>query len=236
MRQLNINGPLYVGLWSSLLFQSIAIILFTSTCPIYVNLLGNFESLSLQWHSSLTESVQAGGGRAPNSLFLCPWRRHEGNLPAHQPAVQRRPGGLRVPLHALHRLPLSAGGGRRRRQKHQHVLQLDSSRGRSSAGVTCRTCWYDQPAPRNLEQTEKRVFLVLTFRADMVDVEKNKKHKYWQKRSSLASLWRTFLFMGTIPIVSLARFFFFYCKSSFDHWKNGVIPGMKSRHSFLNLT
>lgn len=49
MRQLNINGPLYVGLWSSLLFQSIVIvlILIIYTCPLHVNILGNFKSLSL---------------------------------------------------------------------------------------------------------------------------------------------------------------------------------------------
>lgn len=150
--------------------------------------------------------MQAGG--AHNSLCLCPWRRHEGNLPAHQQAVQRRPGGLRVPLHALHRLPLSSGGGRRWRQKHQHLLQLENDLGQSSAGVTCRTCWYDQTAPKDLDLTEKQGFLVLTIRADRVDVGKTKKHKYWQKQSSLVPLWRTFLFMEMIPILSLFRFFF----------------------------
>lgn len=60
---------------------------------------------------------------------------------------------------------------------------------------------------------------------------KNKKHKRWQKRSSLVWLWRTFLFLEMIPILSLLRFFF-YCKSSFDCWKNRVIWAMKTRQEF----
>lgn len=142
MRQLNINGPLYIG-----------------TC--------------------LLVAVQAGGGWALNSLYLSPWRRHEGNLPAHQQAVQRRPGGLRVPLHPLHRLPLSAGGGRRRRQKHQHMLQLEN--GQSSAGGKSWTCRYNQAAPKETDRTEEAGFVGVSIQGYQGWNRNNKKHKCCQE-------------------------------------------------------
>lgn len=38
------------------------------------------------------------------------------------------------------------------------------------------------------------------------------------------------LFHGMTLFVSLFLFFFFYCKSLFDCWKNQVIQGIKSHH------
>lgn len=135
--------------------------------------------LLLLWRSSLLVAVQAEGGWALNSLYLSPWRRHEGNLPAHQQAVQRRPGGLRVPLHPLHRLPLSAGGGRRRRQKHQHMLQLEN--GQSSAGGKSWTCRYNQAAPKEADRTEKAGFVGVSIQGYQGWNRNNKKHKCCQK-------------------------------------------------------
>lgn len=59
------------------------------------------------------------------SVFSPSWRRHERDRSSHEQTIHRRLGGLRVPLHALHWLPLSAGGGRRWRQEHQHLHQLE---------------------------------------------------------------------------------------------------------------
>lgn len=63
------------------------------------------------------------------------YRWHEGDRPPHGPAVCWRPGGLRVPLHPVHRLPRGTGGGRCRRQEHQHLLQLEGSPGTLPPGL-----------------------------------------------------------------------------------------------------
>lgn len=180
MRQLNINGPLYIGTWGSLLSQPHPPLpqlhLHTDTyCKwswLHVN---HIITMTQQSDSSCT----GWGGWALNSLYLSPWRRHERNLPAHQQAVQRRPGGLRVPLHPLHRLPLSAGGGRRRRQKHQHMLQLEN--GQSSAGGKSWTCRYNQAAPKETDRTEEAGFVGVSIQGYRGWNRNDKKHKCCQE-------------------------------------------------------
>lgn len=160
MRQLNINGPLYIGTWGSLLSQPLP--------PLPQHHLHSNTYCKWSWLNHIITMTQQSAVSCPGRgwmssqpLYLSPWRRHEGNLPAHQQAVQRRPGGLRVPFHPLHRLPLSAGGGRRRRQKHQHMLQLE--KGQSSAGGKSWTCRYNQ------RKRKRQDLLVLAFRAIRVE-------------------------------------------------------------------
>lgn len=53
-------------------------------------------------------------------------RRDEGDSSSHKQAIQWRLGGLCVPLHTLHWLSLSTGGGCCWRQEHQYLLQLEN--------------------------------------------------------------------------------------------------------------
>lgn len=105
MRQLNINGPLYVGGFS-----------FYTLNKKHFRFLGIHVILSvLKWIFC---------------TFLT-WRGHEGDSSSHEQTVLWRAGGVRVPLHALHWLSLGFGGGCGWREEHQHLFYLKNSSTRS---------------------------------------------------------------------------------------------------------
>lgn len=98
MRQININGPLYVGRWGSL------------------------WCMFCQKHNAV---ICISVASLLCVLFvLFNHRRHERDRPSHQQAVRWRLGGLCVPFYSFHRLSLSFGGGCGWWQEHQHLLQL----------------------------------------------------------------------------------------------------------------
>ena len=225
MRQLNINGPLYVGRWSSqVIFPDKVLRMY---CRSNNNVLYSLLSLV--------------------SVFSPPWRRHERDRSSHQQTIRRRLGGLRVPLHTLHWLPLSAGGGRRWWQEHQHLHQLED--GSSTAaflffffcppGASASTNWFvilkltnqSEKTENNLNfcsTNSKLTWLKTLWKTVRTHGNSNKTKKekkrsdqrilqststLWEERKKLSivgneGLWNTFLkdvffFHGTILIVSL---------------------------------